>query len=245
MAEVFSIPNFLKTLTHESGVYQMFDAKDAVIYVGKAKDLRRRVSSYFVREHTHPKTNALVAEVRRIEVTVTPSESEALILENTLIKQHMPRYNVIFKDDKSYPYLYLSTQDPFPKLIAYRGVRKEKGMSFGPYPSMAATRETLRLLQKVFPIRNCEESFFKNRTRPCLQYQIKRCSAPCVGKIDEKTYRLDVDNARLFLEGKNQKVLQSLAERMERLQRRWILKPPLDCGIKSRKCANCRKINPS
>ena len=210
-----NIPSFLKTLTSEAGVYRYFNEKDDIIYVGKAKNLKKRVSSYFNRIHEDAKTTALVADIRRIEITITPSESEALILESTLIKRHKPKYNIYFKDDKSYPYLYLSTQDAFPKLIAYRGARKKTGKTFGPYPTMAATQKTLKLLQRIFPIRNCSESFFKNRSRPCLQYQIKRCSGPCCGLVDAALYQQDVAAVKCFLEGKDQQLIQTLIDRME------------------------------
>ena len=197
----------------------MLNAEKVVIYVGKAKNLARRVGSYFQGYpdylHENLKTRALVAEVAYLEVTITRSEAEALILENSLIKTHRPKYNIIFKDDKSYPYLYLSTQDDFPKLISYRGERKKQGLSFGPYPSIASTREMLKLLQKIFPLRNCEESFFKSRSRPCLQHQIGRCSAPCVKLVSKEIYAFDVEQAKLFLQGKDQNVMEELAKAMQ------------------------------
>jgi excinuclease ABC subunit C len=206
----------LKNLSHAPGVYLMRNTAHQIIYVGKAKNLYKRVNSYFSREPEDMKTQALVREVESLEVTVTLSEAEALILENHLIKTHRPKYNIIFKDDKSYPYLYLSTQDLFPKLISYRGERKSQGLSFGPYPNVASTRETLKLLQKIFPLRNCEDSFFKTRSRPCLQHQIGRCSAPCVKLITPENYAFDVDQAKLFLEGKSQKIMADLADAMEK-----------------------------
>jgi excinuclease ABC subunit C len=205
----------LKKLSHSPGVYIMRNRDQQIIYVGKAKNLYKRVNSYFSREHEDLKTQALVRDIADLEITVTLSESEALILENYLIRTHRPKYNIIFKDDKSYPYLYLSTQDRFPKLTSYRGERRAEGLSFGPYPNMASTRETLKLLQKIFPLRNCEDSFFKTRSRPCLQYQIGRCSAPCVKLITPEHYAFDVQQARLFLEGKSQKVMTDLASAME------------------------------
>ena len=195
----FDAQGFLKTLTGHPGVYRMQDAKGVVLYVGKARNLKKRVTSYF-RASSDAKTQALVAQIRAIEVTVTHTETEALILENTLIKELQPRYNVLLRDDKSYPFIYLSSTDDFPRLALHRGAKRAKGRYFGPYPSAGAARESLHLLQKVFPVRQCEDSFFKNRSRPCLQYQIKRCTAPCVGLVDKETYQQDVQHAVMFLD---------------------------------------------
>ena len=214
MAE-FDLQKFLDKLTSQPGVYRMLDTKGEVIYVGKAKNLKKRVSSYFQRNLTDNKTISLVNRIHSIEVTITQSENEALLLESTLIKKYMPRYNIILRDDKSYPYLYLSTQDKFPRLDYYRGSVKGKGRYFGPYPSSGAARESLMLLQKLFKIRQCSNSFFENRSRPCLQYQIKRCTAPCVNYIDEKTYADNVRHTIMFLEGKNNTVIEELGKRME------------------------------
>ena len=211
----FEVKTFLKSLTHRPGVYRMLDAKHKVIYVGKARDLKKRVSSYFHRSQTAPKTVAMMEQVARVEVTVANTEAEALILEYNLIKQHKPRFNVLLRDDKSYPYIYASTDHAFPRLKFHRGSRKGKGRYFGPYPSTRAVRQTLNELQKLFLIRNCEDSFFSNRTRPCLQYQIKRCTAPCVGIVDEEQYRKDIDAAVQFLEGKNRNVVNTFVRRME------------------------------
>jgi excinuclease ABC subunit C len=194
----------------------MLDAEGTVIYVGKARDLQKRVSSYFQCSSTDPKLRALVAQIATIEVTITNTESEALLLEDRLIKTLRPRYNVLLRDDKSYPYIYLSSHDEYPRLAFYRGARQGKGRFFGPYPSAGAVRETLNLLQKLFPVRQCEDSFFRNRSRPCLQYQIRRCTAPCVGLVEHATYTHDVDNAVLFLEGKSTAVIENLVARMER-----------------------------
>ena len=214
-AAPFEVKTFLKSLTHRPGVYRMLDAKHKVIYVGKARNLKKRVSTYFQRTQTSPKTAAMMAQVARVEVTVANTEAEALILEYNLIKQHKPRFNVLLRDDKSYPYIYVSTEHAFPRLRFHRGPRKGKGRYFGPYPSTRAVRQTLNELQKLFMIRNCEESYFRNRTRPCLQYQIRRCTAPCVGLIDEAQYRKDIDAAILFLEGRNQGVVDHFVERMD------------------------------
>ena len=212
----FEPKSFLRSLTHRPGVYQMLNAKHKVIYVGKALDLRKRVSSYFQRTHADAKTASMMELVANVEVTVTNTEAEALILEYNLIKRHKPRFNVILRDDKSYPYIYVSTKHPFPRLQFHRGPRKGKGRYFGPYPSTSAVRKTLNELQKLFLIRQCQDSYFSNRTRPCLQYQIRRCTAPCVGYIDEASYAEDINAAILFLEGKNRSVIDAMVERMER-----------------------------
>jgi excinuclease ABC subunit C len=193
----------------------MLDAKHKVIYVGKARDLKKRVSSYFHRTQDAPKTVAMMQQVARVEVTVANTEAEALILEYSLIKRHKPRYNVLLRDDKSYPYIYVSTESAFPRLKFHRGPRRGKGRYFGPYPSTRAVRQTLKELEKLFLIRNCEDSFFSNRTRPCLQHQIKRCTAPCVDLISAEQYRKDIDAAIQFLEGKNQTVVDTFVKRME------------------------------
>ena len=206
---------FARALTHKPGVYRMLDAQGNVLYVGKARDLRKRVSSYFTRSSTAPKTAALLELTHDMEVTVTHTETEALILENSLIKEYLPRFNVLLRDDKSYPYLYLSSDQTFPALTFYRGSRKGKGRYFGPFPGAASVRETLNLLQKLFRIRSCEDTFFNNRSRPCLQYQIKRCTAPCVGLIDEKAYRASVRHTVMVLEGKNSEVIDELVRGME------------------------------
>ena len=211
----FDEKSFLPSLTHRPGVYRMLDAKHKVIYVGKARDLKKRVSSYFQRSHDSVKTAAMMELVGNVEVTVTNTEAEALILEYNLIKQHKPRFNVILRDDKSYPYIYVSTNHHFPRLQFHRGPRKGKGRYFGPYPSTSAVRQTLNELQKLFLVRQCQDSYFSNRTRPCLQYQIKRCTAPCVDLVSKEQYAKDVDAAIDFLEGKNQSVIDTFVERMD------------------------------
>lgn len=205
----------LKNLSTHPGVYRMLDKQGEVLYVGKAHNLKARVSSYFRTEQLAPRIQAMVNQVRDIQVTVTRTESEALLLESNLIKQLKPRYNVYLRDDKSYPYIYVSTDDPFPRLAFDRGKRQGKGRYFGPYPSAAAVRETLGQLQKLFQVRQCEDSFYRNRSRPCLQYQIKRCTAPCVNLVSEEEYRRDVENVIQFLEGRNDAVIQSLVGRMD------------------------------
>ena len=210
----------LRRLPHRPGVYLFLDDKDRVLYVGKARDLRKRVSSYFRAGIPGGKTGQLVRRVRKIEVTVAGSEGEALILESNLIKEHKPRFNVLLRDDKSYPFIHLSSEHAYPRLSFYRGTRKIDGRLFGPYPSAGAVRETLNLLQKLFRIRSCEDSFFAHRSRPCLQYQIQRCSGPCVGVVSGDKYSEDVEHAVRFLEGRSGEVVNDLASRMEAASRR-------------------------
>ena len=211
----FDAKPFLRSLTHRPGVYRMLDAKHKVIYVGKARDLKKRVASYFHRTQSSVKTAAMLGLVANVDVTVTNTEAEALILEYNLIKRHKPRFNVTLRDDKSYPYIYVSTEHRFPRLQFHRGPRKGKGRYFGPYPSTSAVRQTLSELQKLFMVRQCNESFFRNRTRPCLQYQIKRCTAPCVDLVTREQYARDIGAAIEFLEGKNQSVIDTFVARMD------------------------------
>lgn len=192
----------------------MVNAKGKILYIGKAKNLQKRVSSYFNRA-TDTKTQSLVSHIDHIDFTVTATEVEALILEHNLIKTHKPRYNVLLKDDKSYPYIYISTHLTYPRMEIYRGAKSKQGHYFGPYPNGYAAKENLLLLQKLFKIRSCSDSFFSHRSRPCLQYQIKRCTAPCVDYIDPDTYRQDVDNAVAFLEGRSQDVITGLIKKMD------------------------------
>jgi len=207
---------FLKTVTNRPGVYRMFDADDTVLYVGKAKNLKNRLSSYFRSTGLSPKTAALMSHTRNITVTVTHTEGEALILESNLIKEFSPRYNVLMRDDKSYPYIYVSDTQAFPGIEVHRGARKRPGRYLGPYPNATAVRETIHLLQSTFKIRSCEDSVFRNRSRPCLQYQIKRCSAPCVGYISEQAYGIDIKHAMLFLAGKSTQIINELVAAMEK-----------------------------
>ena len=206
---------FLKTLTHQPGVYRMLDSDGTILYVGKAKNLKKRVSSYFNRANISPRIKQMVQQIAAMEVTVTNTEAEALLLENNLIKQHRPKYNILLRDDKTYPYILLSNQD-FPSLSFYRGSKKKKGEYFGPYASVGAVRETLSLLQKTFKVRQCSESYYRNRSRPCLQYQIERCTAPCVNMVSGKIYAKDVDYARKFLQGKSEQVINHLVSEMEK-----------------------------
>ncbi|MBR0572787.1 MULTISPECIES: excinuclease ABC subunit UvrC [Pasteurellaceae] len=215
MATTFDHIAFLKNIPHTSGVYRMYDDKQTIIYVGKAKDLKKRLASYFRKNLTSRKTEALVSNIAHIEITLTHSETEALLLEHNYIKQHKPRYNVLLRDDKSYPYILL-THHPHPRITSFRGNKKVKGEYFGPYPNSTAVRETLTLLQKLFPIRQCQDSYYKNRSRPCLQYQIKRCLAPCVkGYCTDNEYDQQVHFVRLFLQGKDQQVITHLVQKME------------------------------
>ena len=214
----FDHKSFVRNLTQGPGVYRMLNADGDVMYVGKAKNLRRRVGSYFTRAGNR-RIASMVAQIRNVEITATHTEAEALLLENNLIKEHRPRYNVLLRDDKSYPYLFLSEEE-FPRLAFHRGARKARGRYYGPYPSTGAVRETLQLLQKLFPVRQCEDSYFRNRSRPCLQYQIERCSAPCVGFITPQAYAQDVGDTASFLEGKAQDVVARWVEKMEAASRR-------------------------
>jgi excinuclease ABC subunit C len=211
----FDHQTFLKSLTQRPGIYQMLDVEDHVLYVGKAKNLKNRVSSYFRKTGLTPKTAALVKRIVQIDVTVTETETEALILEHNLIKQYRPPFNILMRDDKSYPYIFLSDKDDWPRLAFHRGPKKAKGTYFGPFPSVHAVRESMGFLQKVFKVRQCEDIFFKNRSRPCLQYQIKRCSAPCVKFVTADDYAADVNLTRLYLDGKADKILQQLEREMD------------------------------
>lgn len=205
---------FLRNLTHQPGVYRMYDESGDVIYVGKAKDLRKRVGSYFRANVDTPKTQTLVKQIAQMDVTVTNTEAEALILENNFIKKYRPRYNVLLRDDKSYPFIFVSHHE-HPRLAFHRGTRKEKGDYFGPFPNGVAVRESLRLLQKLFPVRQCEDNYYRARSRPCLQYQLKRCLAPCVsGYCSDDEYQQQVDLAKRFLQGKNQQVIDTLVTSM-------------------------------
>ncbi len=211
----FDHQSFLKSLTKRPGIYQMFDVQGQILYVGKAKNLKNRLSSYFRKTGLTPKTAALVKRIDKIDVTVTETETEALILEHNLIKQYQPPYNILLRDDKSYPYIFLSYRDAWPRLAFHRGPKKAKGTYFGPFPSVHAVRESMGFLQKTFKVRQCEDVFFKNRSRPCLQYQIKRCTAPCVNLVSDKEYAADVELTRLYLDGKADKLLKQLEVDME------------------------------
>lgn len=212
----FDYKRFLKTATTKPGIYQMYDASNKLLYVGKAKNLKNRLASYFREKGIAIKTQALVAKIANIQVTVTNTEAEALILEQNLIKKNRPPYNILMRDDKSYPYIYLSTDHRYPQISIHRGLKKGKGRYFGPYPSAGAVKDSLSFLQKVFQVRQCDTSFFNNRSRPCLQYQIRRCAAPCVEFVSPETYAESVQQTIMFLEGHNKTLIKQLADNMDK-----------------------------
>ena len=212
---MFAPNEFLKALSTKPGIYRMLDAQGKILYVGKAKNLKHRLTSYFRKKLDSRKTESLMSQVKDIDVTITSTENEALLLESNLIKEHRPRYNVLLRDDKSYPYLFLSVEDDFPRLDFHRGAKRRKGRYFGPFPNAGSVRENLALIQKLFKLRQCRDSFFKNRSRPCLQYQIQRCTAPCVGFVNKQDYREQVEHAILFLEGKNSEVIEQIRKKMD------------------------------
>ncbi|MFV9655932.1 excinuclease ABC subunit UvrC [Pseudomonas sp. NY15366] len=215
MSASFDSSAFLATCSGRPGVYRMFDGESRLLYVGKAKNLKKRLSSYFRKTGQAPKTAALVARIAQIETTITANETEALLLEQTLIKEWRPPYNILLRDDKSYPYVFLSDGE-FPRLGIHRGAKKAKGRYFGPYPSALAIRESLSLLQKTFLVRQCEDSYYRNRTRPCLQYQIKRCKGPCVGLVSPEEYAEDVRHSVMFLDGRSNALSEELSASMEK-----------------------------
>ena len=214
-SEAFDAERFCAQLPELPGVYRMLNGDAQVIYVGKARNIKKRVSSYFQRHGQSIKTQSMVTQIASIEVSITQTEKEALLLENNLIKALKPRYNIVLRDDKSYPYIYVNTDHQFPRLSFHRGSRRARGKYFGPYPSAGAVRQTLNILQKLFLIRQCEDSFFNNRSRPCLQYQIKRCTAPCMGYIGEADYAEDLRLAEMFLQGKSLQLIDRLAAQMQ------------------------------
>ena len=211
----FVLGDFLRTLTSQPGIYQMVGSGCRLLYVGKARNLKRRVSSYFQKQRHSPKTLAMLAQVKRVEVVVTHTETEALVLEANLIKRHQPPYNILLRDDKSYPYLFIESSHDTPRMSLHRGAQKGKGHYFGPYPAVTALRESMVLLQKAFRLRTCEDHTFYHRSRACLQYQIRRCSGPCVGHISGEDYARDVADTIRFLEGKSDEAIRSLGARMQ------------------------------
>ena len=210
---------FVHTLTNSPGVYRYFDDAGELLYVGKAGNLKKRVGSYFLKPRMEPRIASMISQIARCEITVTRTEGEALLLESQLIKSLKPRYNIMLRDDKSYPYIYLSGGEDYPRLAFHRGARNQSGRYFGPYPSTYAVRESLNLMQKLFKVRQCEDSYFRNRSRPCLQHQIGRCSAPCVQLVTAEDYRSDVRHAEMFLEGRSSAVIDELASGMDEASR--------------------------
>lgn len=214
-ADVFDAARFLSNTTQQPGIYQMFGADGQILYVGKAKNLKLRLASYFRKTGLTPKTAALVAKIAHIEVTITASETEALILEQNLIKSNRPPYNILLRDDKSYPYIFISSGEDYPRISFHRGSKKKRGDYYGPYPNVGAVKESLHFLQKTFRVRQCEDSVYRNRSRPCLQYQIKRCTAPCVDYITPEDYANDLNHTRMFLTGNSDKLMEELANQMD------------------------------
>jgi excinuclease ABC subunit C len=214
-ASHFDSIRFLADASQQPGIYQMFGVDGNILYVGKAKNLKARLASYFRKAGLSLKTAALVARIHRIEVTITASEAEALILEQNLIKANRPPYNISLRDDKSYPYIFVSSSEPYPRISVHRGAKKKQGDYFGPFPNAGAVRDSLQFLQKTFRVRQCEDSVFNNRSRPCLQYQIKRCTAPCVELISKEDYANDLRHTRMFLTGNSQELMVELADQMD------------------------------
>ncbi len=216
---IFNVKDFLKTLTTQSGVYQMLGEGGKILYVGKARNIKKRVTSYFSAQMKDIKTIALLKHVQDIHITITHTENEALLLECNLIKKHKPHYNVLFRDDKSFPYILITQEKPYPCIDFYRGNKKTSGNYFGPYPNSIAVRETIHLIQKLFGLRICSDKYSPKRTRPCLKYQIGLCSGACAGLISEEEYQTSVQHAILFLQGKNQLILKQLHQQMEEASR--------------------------
>jgi len=210
------ISHSLKNITSNPGVYKMYDSNNKIIYVGKAKNLKKRVSSYFSSKNHSTRIKRMISLINKLDFTITNSEADALLLENIQIKKHRPRFNILLRDDKSYPYIYVDTQHSFPRLSFYRGKIKKDGKFFGPYSNVYSVRDALNTLQKLFKVRQCSDSFFNNRVRPCLQYQIKRCSAPCVGLINQNEYNADISMSMKFLEGKNTEIIDILIKKMDK-----------------------------
>lgn len=211
----FNAKEFIKSLAHNPGIYRMVDPDGKLLYVGKAKDIKKRVSTYFSSNQLSPRIAKMISQVARIDITITNTEAEALLLENNIIKQHRPRYNILLRDDKSYPYIYVSSNHSYPLVAFHRGNKNKSGRYFGPYASVSAARNALSILQKVFKIRQCDDYFFNHRSRPCLQHQINRCSAPCVNYITKEKYRNDINSAIEFLEGNSHQLIKRYVTSMD------------------------------
>ncbi|RTZ66225.1 MAG: excinuclease ABC subunit C [Aquificaceae bacterium] len=238
-AEEFDSKQFLTTVPHKPGVYRMLGMDNKILYVGKAKDLKNRVSSYFRSNLVNSRIWSMVKQIQNIRITLTDTEAEALLLESNLIKKHQPRYNILLRDDKGYPYIYVSAHE-YPRVQFHRGGKKSKGQYFGPYPSSGAVRETLNHLQKLFQMRQCEDSYFANRSRPCLQYQIKRCTAPCTHEISVDDYQIGVNHTVKFLQGKSEIIINDLVKQMDQAASRLDYEKAAECRDQ---IANLRKIS--
>ena len=212
----FDYKEFLENVSKEAGVYQMFDKDNNIIYIGKAKNLKNRLTSYFKIKHTNKKTINLVSQINKIEVIITNNEVEALILEANLVREHLPRYNVLLRDDKTFSYIFISDHK-HPRIAYHRGAKKKKGKYYGPYPSAPAVKDSLNILQKLFSVRQCEDGVYNNRSRPCLMHQIGKCTAPCVaGHVTDEEYNKQVKYTELLLEGKNQDIQNNFIEEMQK-----------------------------
>ena len=237
--EEFDSKQFLITVPHKPGVYRMLGVDDEILYVGKAKDLKNRVSSYFRSNLVNSRIWSMVKQIQNVRITLTDTEAEALLLESNLIKKHQPRYNILLRDDKSYPHIYVSAHE-YPRVQFYRGGKKLKGKYFGPYPSSGAVRETLNHLQKLFQMRQCEDSYFANRSRPCLQYQIKRCTAPRTHEISVDDYQISVNHTIKFLQGKSKIIINDLVKKMDQTAARLEYEKAAECRDQ---IENLRKIS--
>ena len=211
------IDKIINNITSKPGIYKMLDCDNKILYIGKALNLKKRIASYFSKSINSIKTNKLVEKINDIQTIITENEQEALILENTLIKKFKPKYNILLRDDKSYPFIYIDTSHKYPSIKFYRGSKNKPGIFFGPYTQVNRVRHMLNLIQKIFKIRSCDNTYFSNRKKPCLQYQINRCDAPCMNYITKKTYKESLDSSILFLQGKNKSLINNYSEKMNTL----------------------------